>query len=59
MKRRAFLKMVGGMAGSEMLGIGPVLVSEAVAAGAGLSVPTGQGLLPEVLAWSVRGLPCR
>lgn len=38
MKRRAFLKMVGGMAGSEMLGIGPVLVSEAVAAAAPVGV---------------------
>lgn len=38
---------------------GATTFSEAVAAGAGLSVSTGQGLLPEVLAWSVRGLPCR
>lgn len=34
MKRRAFLKIVGGLAGSEMLGIRPVLVSDAEAAAA-------------------------
>jgi predicted aldo/keto reductase-like oxidoreductase len=32
MKRRAFLKIVGGVAGSEILGIRPLLVSEAEAA---------------------------
>jgi aryl-alcohol dehydrogenase-like predicted oxidoreductase len=34
MKRRAFLKIVGGLAGGEMLGVRPVLVSEAEAAAA-------------------------
>jgi len=32
MKRRVFLKMAGGLAGSELLGIGPVLVNAAAAA---------------------------
>ena len=34
MKRRAFLRIVGGVAGSELLGIRPVLVSEAEASAA-------------------------
>jgi aryl-alcohol dehydrogenase-like predicted oxidoreductase len=38
MKRRAFLKIVGGLAGSELLGVRPVLVSEAEAADATVGV---------------------
>lgn len=38
MKRRAFLKVVGGLAGSELLGYRPVLVSEAAAAEAPVGV---------------------